>query len=96
MPDAYETIIANTRTRRNEFLGNDYGAGYKSAPFTEEQEEQFRGLLANCEPANFRVSEISYIIAEELEPYFIGEASAEDVAEKLHNRVQLYLDERKK
>lgn len=94
--DAYETIIANTRTRRNEFLGNDYGAGYKSAPFTEEQEEQFRGLLANCEPANFRVSEISYIIAEELEPYFIGEASAEDVAEKLHNRVQLYLDERKK
>ena len=33
------------------------------------------------------------IIAEELQPYFLGDRSALDVTRKIDNRVQLYLDE---
>ena len=34
------------------------------------------------------------MVAEELQPYFTGDISAEEAAEKLQNRVQLYLNEK--
>lgn len=64
-------------------------------PLSEAQIDQFWALF---EDAGFYwpwPSEIRNIAYEELEPYFAGDCSAEEAAEKLDNRVQLYFDERK-
>lgn len=76
--------------------GVDGGVYYSPAPYTEEQEQWFRFLLDNAQPAKFYVSAISGMVSEELEPYFAGDITAEQAAEKLDNRVQLYLNERAK
>ncbi len=67
---------------------------YLPAPYTEEQEQWFRFLLENAQPAKFYASAISGMVSEELAPYFAGDITAEEAAKKLDNRVQLYLDER--
>ena len=72
----------------------EFGVRYLPAPYTEEQEQWFRFLLENAQPSKFYVSAISGMIWEELAPYFAGDITAEQAAEKLDNRVQLYLDER--
>ena len=55
--------------------------------------EEFLDFLENCEPEPFMPEQIRTIIAEELDAYFEGDRSAGDVANIIHNRVQLYLDE---
>lgn len=72
------------------------GVRYLPAPYTKEQEQWFCFLLENAQPAKFHVSAITGMISEELAPYFAGDITAEEAAEKLDNRVQLYLDERAK
>lgn len=84
--DTGEFSIYNTRM--------EYGVRYLPAPYTEEQEQWFRFLLENAQPAKFYVSAISGMVSEELAPYFAGDITAEEAAKKLDNRVQLYLDER--
>ncbi|MDE5680644.1 MAG: hypothetical protein K2I01_09510, partial [Lachnospiraceae bacterium] len=74
----------------------DYDVRYLPAPYTEEQEQLFYFLLENAQPAKFYVSAISGMVSEELAPYFAGDITAEQAAEKLDNRVQLYLNERAK
>ena len=74
----------------------DYDVHYLPAPYTEEQEQWFHFLLENAQPAKFHVSAISGMVSEELAPYFAGDITAEQAAEKLDNRVQLYLNERAK
>lgn len=74
----------------------EYDVRYLPAPYTEEQEQWFYFLLENAQPAKFYVSAISGIVSEELAPYFAGDVTAEQAAEKLDNRVQLYLNERAK
>ncbi|WP_310604011.1 ABC transporter substrate-binding protein [Anaerosporobacter sp.] len=73
-----------------------FGITYDETPYTEEQIEKFYFLLENAQPNNYKVASLSSMISEELEPYFAGDKSAEDVAKILDNRVQLYLNERKK
>ena len=60
---------------------------------SEEQEKWARFLIENARPGNFYALEIEDMIFEELEPFFQGQRTAEDVAKTLDNRVQLYLDE---
>lgn len=74
----------------------DYDVRYLPAPYTEEQEQWFYFLLENAQPAKFYVSAISGMVSEELAPCFAGDITAEEAAEKLDNRVQLYLNERAK
>lgn len=74
----------------------DCDVRYLPAPYTEEQEQWFYFLLENAQPAKFNVSAISGMVSEELAPYFAGDVTAEEAAEKLNNRVQLYLNERAK
>lgn len=74
----------------------DYDVRYLPAPYTEEQEQWFYFLLENAQPAKFYVSALSGMVSEELAPYFAGDITAEEAAEKLDNRVQLYLNERAK
>lgn len=86
--DTGEFSVYNTRM--------DYDVRYLPAPYTEEQEQWFYFLLENAQPAKFYVSAISGMVSEELAPYFAGDVTAEQAAEKLNNRVQLYLNERAK
>lgn len=62
---------------------------------TQQQAETVFQLLLNAEAWNSPVDQIMSMVAEELDPYFAGERTVKEAAEKLHNRVQLYLDERK-
>lgn len=53
----------------------------------------FLDFLENCEPEPVMPKQISNIIREEAIPYFNGDKSAEETANIIHNRVQLYMDE---
>lgn len=55
--------------------------------------EEFLDFLENCEPEPFMPEQIRTIIAEELDAYINGDKSTDEVANIIHNRVQLYLDE---
>lgn len=48
----------------------------------------------HAKPDDANVYAVYRIIMEELNPYFDGSVSAQEVAERLQNRVQLYLNER--
>lgn len=63
--------------------------------FTQAQKERFDRLLERAEPGDWYAAEIMSIVYEELEPYFAGQRTAAEAAANLHNRVQLYMDERK-
>lgn len=71
------------------------GMAYEIESLTEEQKEQVNFMLERIRPDNWYARNIQNIVSEELEPYFAGEKTAEQAAEILDRRVQLYLDERK-
>lgn len=91
---AYDVLIASElEMDESNVVHTDSGTIYLDALYTEEMLKQFDFMLEHSEPGDFNASAISGIIYEELAPYFAGEVSAEMAAEKLDNRVQLYLDE---
>ena len=63
-------------------------------PYTDAMIEQIYYIIDHAEPGNARINAISGMVYEEMEPYFSGDISAKEAAEKLQNRVQLYLNER--
>lgn len=67
---------------------------YTSADMTEERVAEYLEALGNVRVLPYRTGPIMDIICEEAGAYFSGSKSAEDVAETIRNRVQLYLDER--
>ncbi|MCM1058463.1 MAG: extracellular solute-binding protein [Firmicutes bacterium] len=69
------------------------GVRTEYAPLDETQLEQFRALFEDARPAWDIPSAIYDMVSEELSPYFAGDCSAQEAAEKLNNRVQLYFDE---
>ncbi len=71
------------------------GTTYDIYGLTEKREQDFRTLVEKARPGNWYAMEIESMVFEELQPYFEGTVTAQVVAEKLDNRVQLYLDERK-
>ena len=52
-------------------------------------------VVSHAKVNNSRIKQIESIVYEELEPYFEGQMTVEEVAEKLDSRVQIYLDEQK-
>ncbi|MGN0428528.1 MAG: hypothetical protein ACI4E2_00490 [Acetatifactor sp.] len=64
---------------------------------TKEQTDVLEAFLdqplAAREIANNREKEMYLIFIEEVQPYLLGQKSAEDVAKIIHRRLQLYLDE---
>lgn len=66
----------------------------RSSVYADSQREQFTFLVENAHPA-FDLGEISVMMEEELDPFFAGTRTAQETAETLHKRVQLYLDEQK-
>lgn len=58
--------------------------------------ERIRGIVALADGRSLSgLSFVSQIIGEEISGYKTGGLSAEQTAEKIQNRVQLYLDEQK-
>lgn len=67
---------------------------YGTAPYGEDQREQFTFLVENALPSP-ELGELTAIVQEELTPFFEGGKTAQEVARILDSRVQLYLDEKK-
>ena len=62
---------------------------------TQEEIDTVMNLIENVELSPSYSSEISNIIKEELDSYFLGGRSKEETVAIIQDRVQLYLDERK-
>lgn len=77
----------------NQFVLDSGQILYLKQPLSKEQISEFWYLVDHALPAVFKITPLENIIYEELEPYFEGQYSAEDAANKLNKRVQLYLDE---
>ncbi len=70
-----------------------WGIYVENEPLSDEQTEQFMALFEDAGLEPQIPSEVESIVREELAPYFAGDCSAQEAAGKLHNRVQLYLEE---
>ena len=83
-------------TSRNTYIGNDLDdlVVYNYVPLPEEV-EQVKELVNLARPAPGYHEVIENIILEEAAGYFAGDKEAEEVAARIQNRVQLYLDEQK-
>ena len=77
----------------NQFVLDDGEILYLKQPLSDRQIEEFWYLVDNAMPAVFRITPLKDMVYEELGAYFEGQCSAQEAAEKLNNRVQLYLDE---
>ena len=56
--------------------------------------EEFLEFAEGCVPVPYCPEAITKIVWEEIEAYFTGNRSAEETADIIHRRVQLYFDER--
>lgn len=56
--------------------------------------EEFLEFAESCQPMPYCPEAISGIVKEEIGAYFTGDKSAENTADLIHRRVQLYFDER--
>lgn len=94
--EALEALILQEqrKDKQNGYMANDGTFVYLIPPYSEEQLVVFHTMIENAKPKSRNVSKIREMVYEELEPYFKGSISAEEAAEKLDNRVQLFLDER--
>ncbi|MCR5755639.1 MAG: extracellular solute-binding protein [Acetatifactor sp.] len=78
----------------SDFVGVNtfYGYDYVSEVLTEENIRKFRTAFEGA-GAIPEVDDIYSIIGEEAPAYFDGDKSAQEVADIMNNRIQLYLDE---
>lgn len=91
---AYETIVELELDKdKDNVIHTDTGTIQTDILYTDDMIEQFYFMLEHAEPGNYNAASISNVISEELAPYFAGSITASEAAEKLDNRVQLYLDE---
>lgn len=95
--EAFEYLIeceSNLTNKEKKNLSiNGRGGSFSRSGLSEEQINTLRNLVNNALPDNFYAKELYSMVAEELQTYFDGQKSAEEVADILDNRVQLYLDE---
>ncbi|MBR1853826.1 MAG: extracellular solute-binding protein [Lachnospiraceae bacterium] len=75
------------------WLNSFYGYEYESMALTEENVNRFRNAFENA-GAMPDTGDVYSIIGDEAPAYFVGNKSAQEVADIINNRVQLYLDER--
>lgn len=79
------------------FLGAilwDIGEEYTFRTPTEEEVQFVRELIESASKVQGTDSKIAEMILEEAQPFFQGQKSAEEVADIIQSRVQLYMDER--
>ena len=94
---AYDSLVElELEKDKNNVIYTDTGTIQIDALYTDEMIEQFYFMLEHARAKDDNVEAIIDMIYEELTPYFEGKLTAEEAAQKLDNRVQLYLDERVK
>ncbi len=93
---AYE-ILVNKQKESNydKVIYTDQGRIQVGNYFTEEMENQLYFMVEHARCEEDGSDELYTMVYDELNPYFTGDITAKEAAEKLDNRVQLYLDERK-
>ncbi len=92
--DVVETLLNEYQERDgDQVISSNLGIAVKYTALTEGQAGQLMALFEEARPEPEIPYELENIIREELEPYFAGDCSAEEAAGKLHNRVQIYLEE---
>lgn len=72
--------------------------GYHRQPIDTKEDgstylPEFLAFCESCVPKPYRPTAITEIIGEEVSYFYSGSKSAEDVAELIHRRVQLYFEE---
>ncbi|MBR6151015.1 MAG: hypothetical protein IKQ25_07010, partial [Lachnospiraceae bacterium] len=77
----------------NQFVMDSGKVIYLKQPLSSNQVSEFWNMVDQAIPANYKISQAEGMISEELEPYFEGQITAREAAEKLDKRIQLYLDE---
>lgn len=92
--DAME-VVFQRRRRQDKKNYLVYLDGPVSLKMDERMEADFYNIVNNAKPGRFRADDIADVVYEELQPYFEGSVSAKEAAGKLHERVQLYLNEQK-
>ena len=70
------------------------GISYKTEGLSEENAHELKKMAEEASPINYELFYIWDIIAEELAPFFAGERTAEEAANVMNSRVQIYLDEK--
>ena len=76
--------------------GKIYKGGQGAEDLTQEKADEIAGYLEDARVFPIRTQKVISIILEEADAYFSGEKSEAEVIDVVQNRVQLYLDERKK
>ena len=106
--DMYELVCAEwmaTETGQNEngeeiqvskhsYYGGLAGTFFDE-PIIEEDKTEITELIEGMGTETVYNQEISSIIAEEAQPFFRGQKSAEEVSEIIQSRVQLYVNEKR-
>ena len=77
----------------NQFVLDSGKVIYLKQPLSSKQVSEFWNMADQALPANYKISQVEGMIYEELEAYFEGQITAQEAAEKLDKRMQLYLDE---
>ncbi len=80
-------------TVRHHFTALLAGPEIYAYEFTEEQLHEVEAFMENASTVSGCPLEIRDIIREEVQAYFNGDKSMEEVSEVIQNRVQLYLNE---
>lgn len=80
-------------TARHHFTALLAGPEIYSYDFTEEQLAEVEAFMENTNTVSGCPLELRDIIREEVQAYFNGDKSMEEVSEVIQNRVQLYLNE---
>ena len=96
--DAFDTLLEyeknNKERAKVNFLSDDRGLKYEGTILTEEEAKDVKWLVEHAKSSNCFAKDIQSMVEEELDPYFAGQRDVDETAKRLHNRVQLYLDER--
>ena len=87
--DAYQKKV--TKEVRESYQNDLYGT---QIPYTDEMTDWIYFIRDHAKPDNPHIYAVYRILLDELTPYFDGSISAKEAAERLQNRVQLYLNER--
>ncbi len=92
---AYDAKVKDLMNRDG---GGSYGNGYTTVEInklTQAQADKIKEAIEGATGAAYFDEKIVEIMSEEVDPYFKGQKSAEDVASVLQSRISLYLQEQK-
>lgn len=69
------------------------GESIELDPMTQEQIDQVVAFIESVNTRSYYNQDISKILEEEVEAYFTGQKSAQEVAQVIQSRAQIYVSE---